>query len=348
MNKRQDAKGIAAELAVVIVNYATPELTMRSVAALARERKLLPKLKALVVDGGSPDQSADLLGRQLDADDYRDWVTFLPLSLNGGFGWANNQAVLKLSREGRPPDFIHFLNPDTEVRAGAVLALAEELQAHPKCAAAGSQLLNADKSLAASAFRFPSAGRELIGAAHSEKLGRLLGIPTTVVSSAESIEVDWVTGASFMVRAEALQESGLFDDGFFLYFEEVELMHRFRLRGWSVRHVPESRVSHFEGAATGVGGANVERPLPSYWYQSRRRYFGLTGGRAAVLASGVSALAGYAIASVKQLARRNMGSKAFRARDLIRLGFLPTAADVRPSAPKWGDAPGSLPAWMKL
>jgi N-acetylglucosaminyl-diphospho-decaprenol L-rhamnosyltransferase len=157
MNKRQDAKGIAAELAVVIVNYATPELTMRSVAALARERKALPKLKALVVDGGSPDQSADLLGKQLDSDEYRDWVTFLPLSLNGGFGWANNQAVLKLSREGRPPDFIHFLNPDTEVSAGAVVALVEDLEAHPKCAAAGSQLLNADKTLAASAFRFPSA-----------------------------------------------------------------------------------------------------------------------------------------------------------------------------------------------
>ena len=345
MNTRRNAEALAVEVAVVIVNYATPELTVQAVASLSGERKRLPKLKAVVVDGGSPDQSAALLRKALGKPEYRDWVTFLPLALNGGFGWANNQAILALARQDRPPKFIHLLNPDTKVTTGAVLALVRELKAHPECAAAGSQLLHPDGTPAASAFRFPSAGRELIAAAQSEKLGRLLRIPATVVKSAGGTEVDWVTGASFMIRADALRNSGLFDDGFFLYFEEVELMHRFHRHGWTVRHVPESRVVHFEGAATGLGAGSEPRPYPAYWYLSRRRYFGLTGGRAAVLWSGLAAVAGQAIASVKQVADRNRRSTAVRIRDLVR-NALPTAADLRPSAPKWGDAPGNPPAWM--
>ena len=87
-----------------------------------------------------------------------------------------------------------------------------------------------------------------------------------------------------MLRAEALRETGLFDDGFFLYYEEVELMHRLHGAGWTIRHVPQSRVVHIEGASTGVGAATVEEPLPAYWYQSRRRYFALVRrpGRSAV------------------------------------------------------------------
>ena len=348
MIKHAKEKSLTVDVAVVIVNYATPELTMRAVAALAGERKALPQLRAVVVDGGSPDRSADFLRAQFEGDQYRGWVTFMPLSLNGGFGWANNQAVLKLARQDRPPEFIHFLNPDTEVARGSVVALLNEIQANPKCAAVGSQLLNADGTAAASAFRFPSAGREFVGGAQSERLGRLFGILATVIPSSRSKEVDWVTGASFMVRAKALQECGLFDDGFFLYFEEVELMHRFHSHGWSIRHVPESRVVHIEGAATGLASENGQRPLPPYWYQSRRRYFGLTGGRAAVLASGAAAVMGISVATLKQLALRTAKASGFRFRDFMDAGFFPTAATMRPSVPKWGDVPGRPPAWMVL
>jgi GT2 family glycosyltransferase len=333
------------KVAVVIVNYATPELTLRSVAALAGERSFLPNLRAIVVDGGSPDNSRDLLREALTADEYRQWVSFLPLSLNGGFGWANNQAILRLASEPHPPEFIHLLNPDTEVTEGAVAVLVQELEAHSSCAVAGSQLLNPDGSNAASAFRFPSLGREFIGGAQSEKLGRLLRIPTGVIRSAESKEVDWVTGASVMFRTEALQESGLFDDGFFLYFEELELMHRLHQHGWVVRHVPKSRVLHLEGVSTGIGAATAERPHPAYWYRSRRRYFGLTGGRFKIIGSGLGALAGQGLATFKRLVGRRQASNSFRALDLMRLGLIPKRADLRPSVPQWGDEPGRPPAW---
>src|SRR5260221_9546322 len=225
-----------SSVAVVTVNYRPPELTKRCIAALLKERERLPRLRAVVVDGGSGDGSAEELAEALSHPDYAGWVEFLPLPINGGFGWANNQAMLSLARNEKPPEYIHLLNPDTEVQPGAVAALVEELRAHPECGAAGSLLIDGEGRTVGSAFRFPSPGREFIGNARSEKLGRLLGIGSVVVWPTESVAVDWVTGASVMLRSTALRQCGLFDDGFFLYFEEVELMHRMHKQAWTVRH----------------------------------------------------------------------------------------------------------------
>ena len=339
-----DAAVTRVSVAAVIVNYRTPDLTAECVAKLAAERRSLPLLRAVVVDGGSNDGSADRLGELAAEDTYRDWVSFIPLQLNGGFGWANNQAILAFAREPSPPDFIYLLNPDAQVTEGAVSALVRDILAHPRCGAAGSELLNEDGSLAASAFRFPSPGRELTAAAQSEKLGRLLGVAPSAVSAEGAREVDWVTGASVLIRSEALRQAGLFDDGFFLYFDEVELMHRLWARGWTVRHVPESRVFHLEGAATGLGSAEAQ-PYPDYWYQSRRRYFALTGGRAALAEANLGWLAGRLAAAPKRLLGRKVVSRA-SIRKLLRSTF-GGPDDLRPSAARWGDVPGKSPAWMK-
>lgn len=332
-----------ARVAVVIVNYRTPDLTLRCVASLRSEKEALPDLKVVVVDGGSADGSADMLRKGLDHPDYLGWVSFLPLETNGGFGWANNQAILTLARLDRPPEFIHLLNPDAELTEGAVIHLVSELQAHPRCAAAGSQLFTSEGRAAASAFRFPAAGRELVSAAQSEKLGGLVGIAPTLVSADQNAEVDWVTGASFMLRTEALHQTGLFDDGFFLYFEEVELMHRLRAKGWTVRHVQQSQVVHLEGAATGAGA--LASRLPRYWYQSRRRYFALTGGRSAVLKANLGWLTGRAIRFGKFLFGKSR-TDGLRLTDLLRYGGLPRRWDETPSIAAWGEAPGRPPAWM--
>jgi N-acetylglucosaminyl-diphospho-decaprenol L-rhamnosyltransferase len=340
-----DASALAdANVAVVVVNYRTPQLTLRCLAALGGERRALPKLRVVVVDGGSPDNSATDLAEAIGDCEYRDWVTFLPLPVNGGFGWANNQAILTLAAEREPPEFIHFLNPDAEVREGAVVALVRELQQYPRCAAVGSQLLMVDGGPVASAFAFPSAGHEFVNASQSEALGRLASVGPRTFESSVSIEVDWVTGASFMVRSAALRESGLFDDGFFLYFDEVELMHRIRGAGWTVRHVPGSRVVHAEGSSTGIDAVSG-RPHPPYWYQSRRRYFARTGGSAGVTAANCAWLAGSAIALLMKAVGRAAANPT-RTSDIFRAGLWPRGSDSRPSFPRWGDSPGKPPAWM--
>lgn len=335
-----------ARVAVIIVNYRTPDLTMKCLAALRRERAGVPFLTALVVDGGSGDGSAEKLASALKDNDYRDWASLLPLAINGGYGWANNQGILTLSRQEPVPDFYYVLNPDTEICEGAITGLVAELTSKPRCGAAGSLLLTSDHEPTASAFRFPSVGRELAGAAHSKIIGSLFGIEPIVVRPQTSGDVDWVTGASVMFRARALQDSGLFDDGFFLYFEEVELMHRLRANGWTISHVPASKVVHIEGAATGVGSGALDRPYPPYWYRSRRRYFELTGGALRLIGANLSSVAGQAIAGFKRLGGRPTQSRSLQLRDFLKLGFLPSENGGRPSYPHLGDEPGTPPAWM--
>lgn len=333
-----------ATVAVVIVNYRTADLTAVCLKSLRGEKAIFRNLQVVLVDGGSADHSAETLARLITAPEYTNWVSFLPLELNGGFGWANNQAILNLARQSEPPEFIYLVNPDAEVTAGAVQSLLEELLVHPGCAAVGSQLLSSKKHFVPSAFRFPSPGRELVAGAHSEALGKLLRIAPTVIKTDSDVEPDWVTGASVMFRSEALRDVGLFDDGFFLYFEEVELMHRMRRRGWSIRTVPQSRVIHIEAAATGVS-ATSKSNMPRYWYDSRRRYFALTGEAGAVLRANIGWVAGRFVGALKGLFGRS-GQPTGRLRDLLRSGILASISDTRPSFPRWGDPPGKPPAWL--
>src|SRR5262249_30735157 len=85
---------------------------------------------------------------------------------------------------------------------------------------------------------------------------------------------DWVDGASLMVRRDVFESVGLMDEGYFLYFEETDFCLRVQRAGWSIWHVPASRVVHLEGQSTGVTGADLaKKRRPQYWFDSRARYF---------------------------------------------------------------------------
>ena len=203
----------APTIAVIIVNYRTPLLTLAAVAALVTERDQLPGLNVVIVDGGSGDGSAELLRAGIAERGLAEWVQLLPLAINGGFGWANNQAMLALLQSDAPPDYIHLLNPDTRIEPGAVARLADVLEpAPPQCAAVGSLLINERRQprrVRHSAFRrWHANSRE--AHAHRHVVGRLLGITRGRSSRTHQPgPADWVTGASMMLRAAALREVGL-------------------------------------------------------------------------------------------------------------------------------------------
>lgn len=334
-----------------MVNYRTPDMSLAALQSAASERAAEPGLRAVLVDGGSGDGSAEKLAEALTRSPLAEWVELLPLPLNGGFGWANNQAIQRLLQRHDLPDYIHLLNPDTIVEPGAISRLADVLDAHPSCGAVGSLLLEPDGSPSGSAFAFPSMRRELIRGGRMAILERLLAHGKLVSFGEAAEEVEWATGASVMMRSEALRQSGLFDTGFFLYFEEVELMWRMRQAGWSIRHEPASRISHVGGAATGINRSRPtdKRPkAPPYWYESRRRFFALTGSRTRTVGASVAWLAGHALL----LARRAIGGAKQHsvvdhdARNLLKSGLLPSTRDRTPAIARWDDPPGTPPAWM--
>lgn len=341
-----------SDVAVVIVNYRTPELTKRCLAALSAEKVIVPKLRAMVVDGASGDESADVLAKAIARPELADWVSFIPLPINGGYGWANNEAICRLMMQPQPPNFIHVLNPDTEVEAGAVAALAQYLESHPRVGAVGSQLVEPDGSLTGSAFNFPTVRGEFSRGARIGAVDRLFRVPPISVASTSAMEVDWTTGASVMFRSEALGQTGLFDEGFFLYHEELELMWRLRRAGWTIAFEPRSRVRHVGGVTTGMGSqhsaAPVEPRSPPYWYRSRSRYFALTRGRTIAALAFMTWLLGYGVWLVRRSLRLAPSTRPRERalRDHLVNSF-PRRRDCQPAIRAIDGPPDSIPAWIQ-
>ena len=334
------------------MNYKTPHYAIECIRSLVQERVAIPGLEVVLIDNASGDGSPDIMAISL-ADLVEDgFVKLMPLGLNGGFGWANNQALLTLMARANPPEFVMLLNPDCTIEPHAVSILRDELLAYESCVVAGSQLLNPDGSCAGSAFRFPTVGRELIRGSGIALLGRLLRIAPTLITSDEPCEADWVTGASCLLRTSALFDHGLFDDGFFLYFEEVELMFRLRASGRTVRHVPDSRVHHVGGASTGLGeGKSLSRQTyPLYWFQSRRRFFTRAYGPIRAWLAGIAWITGSAVRRVLAAIEpaRADPSALGNLRHMLAHGLRASSGDRSNFIARAGDLPGKPPRWTAI
>lgn len=351
MIPREEARG-AGDVAVVIVNYRTPDLAIECCRSVAEQRGAARVTRAIVVDGGSGDGSAARIAAALAAPAFLGWASALPLPINGGFGYANNQALLTLAAEGPLPEFLCLLNPDARLRPGALAALANCLATHPRAGAVGARLEQEDGTPQGSAFTFPDLRGEFLRGVRTDLLRRLLRVPPMTVTAPAACRVPWVTGAAVMFRREALAETGLFDDGFFLYFEETELMHRLARAGWDIWHEPVARVVHHGGVATNLRdpatGLALRKRQPRYWYDARRRYFMRTGGAPMLLAAGAAWLAGRMIGLLRVLAGHRPGDAVpHELRDMMAFSLWPRREDVRRAPlPTFATLPGAPPLWM--
>jgi N-acetylglucosaminyl-diphospho-decaprenol L-rhamnosyltransferase len=260
---------------VVVVNYRTGGLTVECLRSLAAEVAACPGTQVTVVDNCSGDGSADLIAAAIEREGWSAWATLVRAPVNGGFSYGNNFAVRRALASAHPPDGYWLLNPDTQARPGALRALTDFLDQHPWVGIVGSSLENADGSRWPHAFRFPSLQSELISGLRLKAVAALLKKHVVMMTMGDTAEqVDWLPGASMMVRREVFESVGLLDEGYFLYYEETDFCLAARRASWECWYVPQSRVMHHAGQSTGVTG---ERGLgnrrPQYWFESRRRYF---------------------------------------------------------------------------
>lgn len=257
---------------IVIVNYRTAELTVGCLRSLSTQVADLSGGRVTIVDNDSGDGSVEKLSAAIEREGWSGWAGVIPLDRNGGFAYGNNAGIRAALASEDHVDYVMLLNPDTIARKGAVKGLVTFLDRHPRAGIAGSLLENRDGGVECSAHRIHSPLSELDDGARLGLLSRLLR--RYVVSeppSAEAHRCDWVSGASLIVRREVIEQVGLMDDGFFLYFEEVDFCRRAQLAGWECWYVPDSRVMHLEGASTGIRVKAKRRA--GYWYDSRRRFF---------------------------------------------------------------------------
>ncbi len=259
---------------IVMVNAREATLAVDCLRSLEGEAVALPGFRVLIADNGSADGAADVLRSAIRAHGWA-WADIVRLDSNRGFAAGNNGALRVILTDPDPPDYVHLLNPDTVARPGAVRSLADFLDRHPGVGIAGSRMENLDGSPQASAFRFPSVRSEWESGVRLGLMTRLLRRSIIARQAPERPEpTDWVSGASFMVRRQVFEEIGLLDDGYFVYYEEVDFCRRAADAGWPCWVVPASRVAHLVSSTTGVDGANrARKPLPGYWFAARRRYF---------------------------------------------------------------------------
>lgn len=260
---------------VVIVNYRTAPLTIDCLRSLEPEVLSRAGTQVVVVENDSPDDSAEKIEAAIETNGWSEWASLVPSGYNGGYAYGNNVAIRPALAAENPPSYFLLLNPDTQVRAGAISALVEFLEQHSEVGIAGSSFENQDGSLWPIAFRFPSVLSEVEAGLRLGVVTKLLGnwaVPRTMEQTETT--VDWLPGASMMIRREVFESVGLMDENYFLYYEETDFCLQAKRAGWSCWYVPQSRVMHIAGQSTGVT-VRDSRPkrLPKYWFDSRRRYF---------------------------------------------------------------------------
>jgi GT2 family glycosyltransferase len=289
---------------VIVVNFRTASLVMSCLETLEQERCQLPELRAIVVDNASGDGSAAQIQRAIEARGW-DWVKLIASPVNGGYGAGNNIGICWALDRHDPADCYWLLNPDTEVRPSAGLALARFMATHPKAGVAGSALLERDGSPWSYAFRFPTIMGELERGARLGFLSRLLADRATLRSMGDQPDqVDWVSGASFLIRRELLDAGLRFDETYFLYYEETDFCLQARRAGWECWYVPDSVVMHIAGQSTGVTGHQIAlRRLPAYWFRSRQYYFLKNHGRFYSMLADLAWMSGHLISQAKRVAR---------------------------------------------
>jgi GT2 family glycosyltransferase len=328
---------MSSDVVVIIVSYKCATLTIESIRSLAMERSVSNlSLRAIVIDNASGDASA--IEDAVACSGWSDWVAVHRAPLNGGFAYANNLGMQLAYAEGSPTYF-YLLNPDAQVRPGAVMALMRFLDSHPEIGIAGSSFENADGSDWPLAFRFPSLMSEFLQIDWT-LLNRIFDRYVVARHMTGGPQpTDWICGASMLIRASILEAIGGMDENYFLYFEETDFCLRAKRAGFPTWYVPQSRVMHIRGQSTSVTDtAEGVKRLPSYWFESRRRFFALNYGIPHAIAIDVVAIISNAIGLVKRFAlRRHHRIVPYYIRDLMRHSvlsprnrFIPMPRNFRP------------------
>jgi GT2 family glycosyltransferase len=283
------------DLAIVIVNYRTADLTGACLRSLEAARPEVDSMRAIVVENGSGDESDPQLRGQITRNGWEQWVEVKTLARNVGYAAGNNAAIRAALDWARPPQFILLLNPDTEVRPCALSELLRFMNEHPNVGIAGSRLEDPDGTPQRSAFRFPTIRSELDTGFKLGLISRLLNkwLAAPPVRDVAH-ETDWVAGASMIVRREVFERIGLLDEKYFMYFEEVDFCLQARRAGWPCWYVPSSHVVHLVGQASGVTDTRrAPSRRPAYWFESRKRFFIKNRGALAAIAADLAFTAGY-------------------------------------------------------
>jgi len=251
----------APDLSICIVNWNTRTDLEQALASILNSDPGI-SIQVIVLDNASQDGSAQMVRERFPG------VTLIESAENLGFARGYNRAASEST--GR---HVLILNPDTLVHQGALGTLTAYMDSHPHIAAAGPRLLNSDGSLQYSCRRFPT---PLAALFRNTLLGRLVG-PDRFTRDyliadwdhSSPREVDWISGAAMCIRRESWEKVSGFDEGFFMYAEDMDWCLRAHQACYQIHYVPEAAITHR------IGRSSDQRPLAMVvqFHRSMARFY---------------------------------------------------------------------------
>lgn len=254
-------------LSLVILNYKTKGLLRQCLQGIM-DANLPVDHEVIVVDNASHDGSTEMVREQFPQ------VRYISHDRNVGFG-----AGMNIGLRAAAGDYLLILNPDVAVFSAAVVRLLEYIRRHPKVGIAAPKLINPDGTTQWSCYQFPD---WFIPILRRTPLGRLPWARRRLRAYLMSDwahdanrPVGWALGACLLIRRDAMREIGLFDERFFLYFEDVDLCRRAWQAGWEVHYVAEADMVHYhQRMSAGFSGLSVLFAYPTRIHiRSGLKYF---------------------------------------------------------------------------
>lgn len=233
-----------APVSVIVVNWKTPDLTCKALAALYNST--VSPAQVIMVDNASGDDSVHRVRAQFPE------VVILENTENVGFAKANNWAITTVVNQ----PYIWLLNSDTETAPESLAQLVDYIQKNPRVAAVGPQLVYPTRAWQSVGGFFPGPLNVLyyllpftwfFPVTWRQKLKGIALFPQPIPES--GFDLDYVTGAAVLLRHEALKKVGLLAEDYFMYFEETDLCWRLQHAGWQCQVIPTEPVMHVYGGS---------------------------------------------------------------------------------------------------
>ncbi|MFH1825935.1 MAG: glycosyltransferase family 2 protein [bacterium] len=242
------------DLSIVIVSWNVKNLLRECLDSILANYEQLT-VEIFVVDNASGDGTAAMVKLEFPQ------IKLIENKNNLGFTKANNQGIKLAAGQ-----YIFILNPDTIIKPGALSQLVKFMNEHPQCGAVGPRLLNANTTLQPSCSAFPTLKTQLLTALFLDTFLPKWG-------HAETKEVDQPMGAAILLRREALDKIGVFDENIFIFYDEVDLCYRLKKAGYRIFFTPEAQVVHYGGQSFAQWKGLRASLRGGYIWRKSRNYF---------------------------------------------------------------------------
>jgi N-acetylglucosaminyl-diphospho-decaprenol L-rhamnosyltransferase len=252
------------DILAILVSYNTKELTRKALNCLFSSLHELD-MEVVVIDNASKDGSAEMIRTEYPK------ITLIENRKNVGFGRANNQALPYFNSR-----YLLLLNTDAFVAPDTIAKTVQYMDTHSQCGILGVKMIGRNGELQPSCRFFPTPWNIFLQSTGFRYLFKYTTMVDDMAWDHASVrDCDWVPGCYFLIRKEVIDQVGLLDPRYFLYYEEIDLCFTAKSAGWRVTYFPDTSVIHLGGESAKQEGeiSSKSQQIESLNIESELLYF---------------------------------------------------------------------------